>query len=286
MTDADAILKSSSKKEKDDLARWALARKAAKKEQNRRARATRKIDGQVRIEKWVSRAQVDEVRHLLSLYADARQRGEALWVRVAPALDEHESGLVVESPICRPGQRRMNPAALNGMPVLHREASPRDLFFTPGYTPALRKLIAGIVTTEGPLPRDVLELRVARLHGYSSTGTRIRERIGACLDGVELHVEPQTNGRERTFAWAGNTCGPRAPWRGRRERDLADISRHEWADLLDRHADELENADDPVKAAAALAGVKSLVEPTRELLTAYRNWWLTNPVAVDCKKDY
>ena len=34
-------------------------------------------------------------------------------------------------------------------------------------------------------------------------------------------------------------------------------------------------------AAAALAGVKSLVEPTRRLLTAYRDWWQANPSFID-----
>ena len=73
MAHADAAFKRLSKKQKDELARQSLAKTYAKKEQNQRARMARKIKGDVRIERWVPRDQVEEVRQLLSLYADARK---------------------------------------------------------------------------------------------------------------------------------------------------------------------------------------------------------------------
>ena len=282
MTHADAAFKRLSKKQKDELARQSLAKTYAKKEQNQRARVARKIKGDVRIERWVPRDQVEEVRQLLSLYADARKHGDVLWIRVAPSPDGQHSGIVIDdtSPLIR-----QYPVSLTEpderLGAHSGTASLRDLFHMPSYKSELKHLIAEIVAAEGPLPLDVLELKMARRHGYRSTGTRIVDRIGACLDGVELHAEPQINDPARTFVWSRGTFGPRAPWRGRRDRDLADISRHEWADLLDRNGDELDGVEDPVRAAAALAGVKSLVEPTRRLLTAYRDWWQANPSIID-----
>lgn len=283
MTDADAIFKGLSKRQKDELARQSLARTHAKKKQNQSFRAGKKARDEVRIERWVPRDHVEEIRQLLSLYADARKRGAAVWIRVAPSPDGQDSGLVIDDA----GHLiRQHPVGMTGpderLGTHPGTAGLRDRFHMPSYKTELQDLIAGIVAAAGPLPLDVLELRVARRHGYSSTGTRIRERIGACLDGVDLHGEFQTHGREqRTFVWAKDTFGPRAPWRGRQDRELADISRHEWADLLDRNVDELESAEDPVRAAAALAGVRSLAEPTRELLTAYRDWWWANPLVID-----
>lgn len=282
MTHADAAFKRLSKKQKDELARQSLAKTFAKKEQNQRARVARKAKGDVRIERWVPRDQVEEVRQLLSLHADARKHGDVLWIRVAPPPHGQDSGLVIEGTghVSRPPS--MDPAGQGKDSGTHPAATTlRDRFYMPSYKADLKRMIAGIVAAEGPLPLDVLELKVARRHGYSSTGTRIRDRIGACLDGVELHAEPQINNPARSFVWVRDTFGPRAPWRGRRDRELVDISRHEWADLLDRNGDELDAAEDPVRAAAALAGVKSLVEPTRSLLTAYREWWQANPSIID-----
>lgn len=282
MTHADAAFKRLSKKQKDELARQSLAKAFAKKEQNQRARVARKAKGDVRIERWVPHDQVEEVRQLLSLHADARKHGEALWIRIAPPPEGLESGLVIDDAGHLIRQHTVGMTGPDERLGTHPgTAGLRDRFHMPSYKTELQDLIAGIVAAAGPLPLDVLELRVARRHGYSSRGTRIRERIGACLDGVDLHAEPQTSGRERPFVWAKDTFGPRAPWQGRRDRDLADISRHEWADLLDRNVDELESAEDPVRAAAALAGVRSLAEPTRELLTAYRDWWWANPLVID-----
>ncbi|MTE02097.1 DUF3320 domain-containing protein [Paracoccus sp. YIM 132242] len=286
MTNVDAAFNRLSKRDKDSLARQALARVHAKKEQNQSFRAGKKARNEVRIERWVPRDQVEEVRQLLSLYADARQRREAMWIRVAPSPDGQHSGLVIDDTSQLIRQHPMSMTEPDKRLGTHSgTASLRDLFHMPSYKSELRHLIAEIVAAEGPLPLDVLELKMARRHGYSSRGTRILDRIGACLDGVELHAEPETNGRERPFVWARGTFGPRAPWRGRRDRDLADISRHEWADLLDRNGDELEAAEDPVRAAAALAGVKSLVKSTRELLTAYRDWWQANPSIIDWRNQ-
>lgn len=228
MTHADAIFKKLSKKRKDELARQSLAKTYAKKEQNQRTRMARKAKGEVRIERWVPRGQVEEVCQLLSLYAGARQHGETLWICIAPPPDGQDGGLVIDGacPLTRP--HSMVTAGRGRESGTHAAATTlRERFYTPSYEAELKHLIAMIVAAEGSLPLDVLELKVAKRHGFASTGTRIRDWICACLEGVELHAEPQINDRARSFVWARDTFGPRAPWRGRRDRELADISRHE-----------------------------------------------------------
>lgn len=133
-------------------------------------------------------------------------------------------------------------------------------------------MIADLACNEGPLPRDVLELRVAKAHGFSSTQRNIRDRIGVCLGKVELQDEDG-----RTFVWAKGSHVPRTPWRGLAQRKLVDISRHELAELFDRHADRLRAAEDPVWLATRLAGVERLMATTRTHVEAQYAWWLANP---------
>ena len=75
MAHADAAFKRLSKKQKEELARQSLAKTLAKKEQNQRARVARKIKGDVRIERWVPRDQVEEVDDTPKEFIQPGERG-------------------------------------------------------------------------------------------------------------------------------------------------------------------------------------------------------------------
>jgi hypothetical protein len=58
----------------------------------------------------------------------------------------------------------------------------RDAFYDTEYRPTLRKMVAHIITVEGPIFDDVLVQRIARAHGFARAAGRIRETV---LDVVE-----------------------------------------------------------------------------------------------------
>jgi len=52
-----------------------------------------------------------------------------------------------------------------------------DVFLSPAYDPVLTGMIAHVVETEGPILDEVLARRIARMHGWLRTGTRIQARV-------------------------------------------------------------------------------------------------------------
>lgn len=266
MTKTDPALRGLTRREKDQLASRAIAAREAKRAENARARERRKARGEVRLDRWIHADWMSDIRRLLSAYEAARRDGLTLQITLLLHRQSEDGAyLIIDDTHQAAGAgtcERQSPSA----PDL------RDRFHEPGYTPTLRQIITDIVAAAGPIPRDNLELRVARHHGFTSTGTRIRNRIATCLDCIDLHDEGG-----RAFAWTKDAHTLRAAWRGRGGRDVADISRHEWASLIDIHADRIGATDDPILELARLTGIKSLTAPTRKYLTAKYEWWQANP---------
>jgi len=70
-------------------------------------------------------------------------------------------------------------------------------FYEDGYRDTLATLIAGEVASQGPLRRDRLIQRIARLHGFQRAGREIQERIEAAIPS-ELRKTYDSAG---TFIW-------------------------------------------------------------------------------------
>lgn len=263
MTKTDPALRGLTRREKDQLASRAIAAREAKRAENARARQRRKARGEVRLDRWIHADWMSDIRRLLSAYEAARRDGLALQITLLPHRQSEDGAYLIMDDI---------PGSVSPEGQASPEPDLRERFHHPDHTPALRQIITEIVAATGPLPRDSLELQVARHHGFTSTGTRIRNRIATCLDCIDLHDEDG-----RAFAWTKDAHALRAAWRGRGGRDVADISRHEWASLIDIHADRIGATDDPILELARRAGIKSLSAPTRRCLTTHYEWWQANP---------
>ena len=52
-----------------------------------------------------------------------------------------------------------------------------DLFYEPSYDAVLQPMVEWVVQREGPVLDAVLARRIARVHGFQRTGSRIQERV-------------------------------------------------------------------------------------------------------------
>lgn len=73
-------------------------------------------------------------------------------------------------------------------------------FFDDSYEPALARMIAHVIEVEGPLLDAVLARRIARVHGWHRTGSRIQERVSS----LAARAHQATNEDVGTFFWAGD----------------------------------------------------------------------------------
>lgn len=73
-----------------------------------------------------------------------------------------------------------------------------DRFFVTAYDRVLRVLIDHVVAVEGPVQDAVLARRIARIHGFARTGSRIQERVEALAAVVFRTSEEEGVG---TFYW-------------------------------------------------------------------------------------
>jgi very-short-patch-repair endonuclease len=72
-----------------------------------------------------------------------------------------------------------------------------EAFFAVAYTDKLRSVVLSVLQAESPIRDDVLAQRVARLHQFSRTSTKIRDRILTLIEDVQSTQE--STGR---FLWA------------------------------------------------------------------------------------
>lgn len=142
-----------------------------------------------------------------------------------------------------------------------------DRFFDLDYAPVLRRLIHRIVVGEGPVTLHELARRVAQKHGWQRTGRRIQAQVRKNLRSVESHREFET-----VFVWAPGSHSDRVPFRGLDGRPIREISRTEIASVIDAHARDLENEDDPILAMARLLGISRLSKDARAYLSDCARW--------------
>ncbi len=136
-----------------------------------------------------------------------------------------------------------------------------DRFHELDYVPTLKALIAQIVADQSPIREDLLIRTIAKHHGWSRAGRRIRERINACLDGVDILTEG-----DNRFVWQAGTYAPATAFRGMGDRSPRDISRTEIVGLIQSNPN-LSASIDPVKDLSTLMGLSRLTEDTRAYLT-------------------
>lgn len=106
----------------------------------------------------------------------------------------------------------------------------RDRFYETGYQPMLRRIVAHVIETEGPIYGDVLAVRVARLHGIARTGGNVQRII---RDAVERRF-PRSHEEGREVYWPeGADTSVLVPFRTAPEgvRQYADIPLAELASL-------------------------------------------------------
>lgn len=81
-----------------------------------------------------------------------------------------------------------------------------EAFFDAAYEPMLARMIAHVVEIEGPVLDAALARRIARVHGWQRTGSRIRERVEALAAKAFKTTEEEVG----TFYWptGQNPDGP------------------------------------------------------------------------------
>ncbi|MGM9428393.1 DUF3320 domain-containing protein [Hydrogenophaga sp. MI9] len=72
-----------------------------------------------------------------------------------------------------------------------------DMFYEPSYDKVLRQMVEWVVIHEGPVLDAVLARRIARVHGFQRTGSRIQERI----ENIAHQLFKATEEPGGTFYW-------------------------------------------------------------------------------------
>ena len=142
-----------------------------------------------------------------------------------------------------------------------------DRFFDFEYAPVLRRLIHRIVEREGPITLHGLARRVAQEHGWQRTGRRIQARVQKTLSPMERHSEFET-----VFVWMPGRHSDRVPFRGLNGRPIREVSRTEISSVIDTHAHDLANEEDPILALSSLLGIARLSKDARAYLSDCARW--------------
>lgn len=141
-------------------------------------------------------------------------------------------------------------------------------FYDHGYLPDLSRMIAHVVSTEGPLYVDQLVTRIARAHGYLRNGGAIVERVTRAIG----NRFPRTKDDDRELVWpAGATPTSIQPFRksGADERDHGDIPLIELASLALPHLSKGRMSDEEIlEHMRDRFGLARLREPTRNRFAA------------------
>lgn len=139
-----------------------------------------------------------------------------------------------------------------------------DSFFEPSYAPTLTALTMAALEAESPVRDDILCQRLARLHQFGRTTSRVRERILSLIPNVSYTDE--STGR---FLWHPGapleTTDYRRPATAAVHRSVDEISLAELCDFVVGHREVLTESD----AALALArklGIARLKSSARDRL--------------------
>ena len=87
------------------------------------------------------------------------------------------------------------------------------------------------------------------------------------LWSVERHSEFGT-----VFIWASGSHSDRVPFRGPNSRPIREISRTEIGSVIDAHARDLANEEDPTLALSRLLGIARLSKDVRGYLSDCARW--------------
>jgi len=141
-----------------------------------------------------------------------------------------------------------------------------DRFFEANYTSTLERMIAHVVSEEGPVLDSVLARRIARAHGWVRTGSRIRDRVDQIARArFRSHEEEQSG----TFFWPLHLDSEanvvfRRPGDDDSTRPLADICLSELRALVDEMTKHGHVGEGLVYAVAKEAGVNKLTHAGRQ----------------------
>lgn len=139
-----------------------------------------------------------------------------------------------------------------------------DRFYEIDFRGTLKAMIDAVIAQEAPLRSDVLAQRIARAHGWSRTGQRIRERIDIHLRDVD-----RTEESSGTFLWRKDTVSPLLDYRPQANeearRGIGDMAIAELGSVVIANPDLLDQRD-PASDLARLLGVERLAASSRTRL--------------------
>jgi len=115
----------------------------------------------------------------------------------ADVTTDRQSPLPLNGFLHSDGAGQYIPAAFSGAGIEPRP----DLLYEDVYRPTLRRLVAHVITVEGPIYGDILAVRIARAHGKDRTGSAIQKLV---LDAVTDRF-PRTNEEDRNLFWPEGT---------------------------------------------------------------------------------
>ena len=138
----------------------------------------------------------------------------------------------------------------------------RDAFYDTVYRPTLRRMVAHVISVEGPIFDDLLVHRITRAHGFGRAAGRIREII---LDVVERRFPRSTEEGRKIFWPEGVDKSRFSTFRAGslEQRDHVDIPLFELATLARQF---LDGGAEPQEAAVQMGrelGLGRLREPAR-----------------------
>ncbi len=156
---------------------------------------------------------------------------------------------------------------LSDLAALEAEANP-DVFFERAYDQTLKAMIAQVVASEGPIREDLLATRIARAHGWSRTGARIRGRVARLV----TRAYPTTREPVGLFVWPPSSNGTfcevfRRPG-GDGPRSVDEVPMPELEALAREVLAAGLTDDEAVAAMARESGLKKLRQASRERIEA------------------
>lgn len=135
-------------------------------------------------------------------------------------------------------------------------------FYETSYRPTLRRMVAHVVSIEGPIYDDLLVRRIARFHGFQRAGSQIKDVV---LDVVERRFPRSMEGDRKVFWPEGSLRIMETCRIGNSDaRDHGDIPETELTALAKKH---LKAGAVPEEAAALMAvdlGIGRLRQATRD----------------------
>ncbi len=139
-----------------------------------------------------------------------------------------------------------------------------DAFFDKGYDSTLEAMVAHVIEEEGPVLDSILARRIARAHGWSRTGARIRDRVS----GVALLGHRKTEEVVGQFYWPkrlqdASALVFRRPVDAENMRTVDEICALELSALARALADRSLSGDELVYAMAREIGLQKVSAPTR-----------------------